>query len=109
MYSPNEHLARDVLGYYAWLSPLWVTASPLFWFRDHTQTHHIQWDSSGRVIGPPQRPLSDNKQHSQCADIHASGGIRTRRPQQATGRKPTPQTATPPESALFQMAVKYFS
>jgi hypothetical protein len=27
--------------------------------RSHTRTHHIRWDSSGRVIGPSQRPLLD--------------------------------------------------
>ena len=29
------------------------------------------------MIGPSQRPLPDNKQHSQQTNIHASGGIRT--------------------------------
>jgi hypothetical protein len=32
------------------------------------------------VIGPTQRPLPDNTQHSQQTDIHAPGGIRTRNP-----------------------------
>ena len=31
----------------------------------HTQVHHTRYDSSGRVIGPSQRPLPDNTQHSQ--------------------------------------------
>ena len=31
------------------------------------------------MIGPLQRPLPDNTQHSQETDIHASGGIRTRK------------------------------
>jgi hypothetical protein len=44
------------------------------------QTHHTGCDSSGRVIGPPQKPLSENKQHSEETDIHAPGGIRTRDP-----------------------------
>jgi len=30
------------------------------------------------VIGPSQRPLPDNTQHSQETVIHAPGGIRTR-------------------------------
>jgi len=30
------------------------------------------------VIGPSQRLLPDNTQHSQATVIHASGGIRTR-------------------------------
>ena len=46
-------------------------------FHDHTQTHNIRQDSSGRVISPTQRPLSEIAQHSQETDIHAPGGIRT--------------------------------
>ena len=45
-----------------------------------TQTHHTQQDSSGQVISPTQRPLSDNTQHIKQTDIHAPGGIRTRNP-----------------------------
>jgi len=52
----------------------------LLGFRDHTQTHHTGCDSSGRVIGPPQTPLSENKQHSRETDIHAPDGIRKRDP-----------------------------
>jgi len=37
-------------------------------------------DSSGREISPTQRPLPDNKQHSQETHIHAPGGIRIRNP-----------------------------
>jgi len=29
------------------------------------------------VIGPSQRPLPDNTQHSQETDVHSLGGIRT--------------------------------
>jgi len=45
--------------------------------RSHTTTHHSRYDSSGRMISSSQRPLPDNKQHSQQTDIHASGAIRT--------------------------------
>jgi len=42
-----------------------------------THTHiHTKYDSSGRGIGPSQRPLLDNTQHSQQTDTHAPGGIR---------------------------------
>jgi hypothetical protein len=41
----------------------------------HTHTHTVH--SSGRRIGPWQRPPPNNTQHSQETDIHASGGIRT--------------------------------
>jgi hypothetical protein len=40
--------------------------------------------SSGRVIGPSQRPLTDNTQHSQETDIDATGGIQTRNPNTRT-------------------------
>jgi hypothetical protein len=33
--------------------------------RLHSCTHHSRQDSSGRVISPTQRPVSDNTQHSQ--------------------------------------------
>jgi hypothetical protein len=44
-------------------------------FRSHTMTHHSQWDSSGRMIGPSQRHLPVNTQHSQDINIHVHGGI----------------------------------
>jgi len=43
------------------------------------------------VIGPSQRPLPDNTQHSQEKDIHASGGIRTHKP-----RKPAAEPLLAP-------------
>ena len=46
-------------------------------FLDHTQTHHSQQDSSGRVISPSQRHLPDKTQHSRETVINATGGIRT--------------------------------
>ena len=45
--------------------------------RTRTVTHHRRWDVSGEGIGPSQRPLSDNRQHSQQTDILAPGGVRT--------------------------------
>ena len=45
--------------------------------RSHTTTHHIRYDSSGRVISSSQRPLLDSTQQSQQTNIHAPGGIRT--------------------------------
>ena len=47
--------------------------------RSHSDTTHLV-ESPGRVIGPSQRPLPDNTQHSQETDIHDPGGIRTRNP-----------------------------
>src|SRR5215510_7069812 len=43
----------------------------------HTTTHHSRYDSSGREISSPQRPLPDNTQHTQQTNIHAADGIRT--------------------------------
>ena len=48
--------------------------------RSHTTTHHSWQYSSGRAISSSLRPLSDNTQHSQQTNIHASGGIRTHNP-----------------------------
>jgi hypothetical protein len=45
---------------------------------EHTQTHHTRQDSSEPVISSTQ--WSDNTQHSQGTDSHASGGIRTHNP-----------------------------
>ena len=51
--------------------------------RDHTHwTHHTRWDCPGRVIGPTQRPLPDNTQHSKETNIHYPAGIRTHNPSQ---------------------------
>ena len=47
-------------------------------FHNHTQAHHTE--SSGRVIGQPQRPLPDKRKSSQETDNHAPDGIRTRNP-----------------------------
>ena len=38
--------------------------------RSHTTTHHIWYDSSGRVISSSQRPLPDNTRHSQRRDLY---------------------------------------
>jgi hypothetical protein len=45
-------------------------------------------DSSGRVSIPTQRLLSDNTQHSQETDIHATRGIRTNNPSKQTAEDP---------------------
>jgi hypothetical protein len=58
--------------------------------RSHTTKHHIQWDSSGRVISSSQRPLSDNTQHSHQTNIHAPRWDSNTPSQQASDRRPTP-------------------
>ena len=59
-------------------------------------THHSRQDSSRRVISPTHRPLPDNTQHSQQTDIHDPRLDSNPQPQEASGRRPTPQTAGPP-------------
>jgi hypothetical protein len=69
-------------------SPLQARTSSLQRLYIHTQTHQTRYDSSGRVIGPTQRPLPYNTQHSQRTDIHAAGGIRTRNPSKRAAAAP---------------------
>jgi len=45
-------------------SPLSGHSLPLSRLREHAQTHHTRYYSSGRVISLTQRPLPDNTQHS---------------------------------------------
>ena len=45
----------------------------------HAITHHSRYDSSGRGIGPSQRPLPENTQQSQESST-SPGRIRTRNP-----------------------------
>jgi hypothetical protein len=66
----------------------WARASSLSRLQDHTQPHHIQQDSSGRVISPTQRPLPDNTKHTQVTDIHVSDGIGTRNPSKRAAADP---------------------
>ena len=49
------------------LQPLRVWASSFLRLHDHTQGHHSRLDSSGRVIGPSQRPLLDNTYNRQTS------------------------------------------
>ena len=41
------------------------------------------------MIGPMQRPLPDNKQHSQQTDIRAPGGIGTSNPSRRAAADPS--------------------
>ena len=56
-------------------------ASSLPELHDHSQTYtYTCYGSSGREIGPSQRFVPDNTQHSQETDIHVPSGIRTPNP-----------------------------
>jgi hypothetical protein len=61
------------------------------WFRvlafpyGTSRSHKNRYDSSGRVIGPSQRPIPDITQHSQETNIYSFGGIQPHNPsKQAT-------------------------
>ena len=64
-------------------------------FLGHAQTHHTRQEPSGRVIGPLQRPLPDDAQHSQWTDICASTRDSNPQSRQSSGRRPTRQTPRP--------------
>ena len=51
-------------------------------------TTHTQWDSSGRLIGPSQRPPPGNTQHPQQTVVHAPSGIRIRIPSNRSTAEP---------------------
>ena len=76
--------------------------------RSHSMTHNRQ-DSSGRGLGPSQRPLP--AQHTTFTTDKYPCPRRKSNPQsqQASGHRPTPYTARPLESAsctgLFEMIV----
>ena len=50
------------------------------------------------MIGPTQKPLPDNKQHTQEIDVPAPGGIRTRRRSKRVATDRRLNTALPPAS-----------
>ena len=72
-----------------------MTSSFLRFSRSHTTTHHSRQDSSGRVISSSQRSLPDNTKHSQQTNIHAPRCDSNPRSQQASGHRPTSETARP--------------
>ena len=48
--------------FFSWRnSPQWAKGSSLSRINDYTQTHHTQHNSSGRVIGPTQKPYLATK------------------------------------------------
>jgi len=55
-----------------------VMAFPYGPSRSHKTTHYCRQDSSGRVISPTQRPLTENTQPSQATNIHDPEEIRNR-------------------------------
>jgi len=56
-------------------SPYWTRVPTISSLHDHTQKHHTQLVSSGRVIGPMKWSQLRKTQHSQQANIHAPAGF----------------------------------
>ena len=54
----------------------------------HNDTHTQSEDSSGEGIGLSQRPVLNNTQHSQEADIHGPGRSRSRNPSKRAAAEP---------------------
>ena len=50
--------------------------------------HHTRWESYGWGMGPSQRPLPYNTQHSEDTDIHAPYGILTHNPSKRAAANP---------------------
>ena len=66
-----------------------VRVSSLSRLYDHTPTHYTPQDSSGRVIGPAQRPAPDNTQHSFISmPPGPGGGILIRNPSKGAAADP---------------------
>ena len=55
--------------------------------RTHTATHYSRLDFSGRAIGPSQRPVPENTQHSQRTNVHAPRWDSIPQSQQASGHR----------------------
>ena len=64
---------------------------------------HTQYDSSGWVIGPSQRPLHDNKQYSQKTEIHVPAGFE---PTIAVSERPQTQPLKYAAAGAFTFVVK---
>ena len=79
VYNLQQHRSNNIYLFWRYTPPPPVSQGLLIHevSRSHATTHHTQWFSSGRVISSSQKLLPDNIQHSQDANIHAQGGIRT--------------------------------
>jgi len=74
--------------------PLWGSSTTL------SETHYSRQDSSGRGIGPSQRPLPNNIQHSKETGMLSTGF------EPATPASTWSQTVRPPRSARSFKRVK---
>jgi hypothetical protein len=71
-------LPEDAVSFVTYLYFHGVTAkaSTLSRVHDHPHAHHIRYDSSGRLISPTQRSVSQNlQQQSLATDIHDPVGF----------------------------------
>ena len=96
----NEWI-RQMRYFHALFPPQWLDCPnrPMprrcWGLRDNIQTQPTPYDSSVRVIGPSQRTLPENTQHSQGTDIYDSDVIRTRNPSKRTVVDSRPRTRGP--------------
>lgn len=70
-HSNTHHFNQHMHYYYTLLC---------YTFLDYNEAHQTRQDSSDRLIGTSQLPLSDNTQQSQETGIHTASRIRTRNP-----------------------------
>jgi len=81
---------KDDYTNFVWLAVPVSLGSSSMSFREHTRTRHIREHCSGGVIGPSQRHLHENKQHSQEMDFHILRRSSKPKYRQASSRCPTP-------------------
>lgn len=88
----------------------WSTSPLFFIFRCHTETHRSRQPSSGRGIGPSQRPLSAKTQHLQGTDIPVPGGIGTNNPNKIAVAESRLRTRGQRDQRLFCLGftIRYF-
>jgi hypothetical protein len=103
VYGGNLHSLERYSYVFTWT---WVNYSCIVgvevycctWSHSVTYTHTRQ-ESSGRGIGPSQRPVLDNTQHSTRHRYPCPRPYSNLQSQQASGHRPTPLTARLPGSA----------
>jgi hypothetical protein len=81
-------------------SPKMSSAPSLSRLHDYIQTHHNPYVSSGRIIGPSQRPLPDTTQQSKDTDILTLSGFRSRHPSKRAAADPRLRPLTRSDSSL---------
>jgi hypothetical protein len=85
----NFHSQYIFFFFHGLTAPSGPRASSLSRLHDHIQTHHIRYDSSGRVISPKQRLVPDNtnthRRYTSMLRWYSNPRF-----QLGSGRRPTP-------------------